>query len=128
MINEIVAANAPCAVGPYSQGIMVSGVEKTIYVSGQLPISPDTADLVSQDIKEQTRVSILNVLNVLKAEDLDLSNVVKTTVYLSDMNDFAAMNSVYAEYFNKPYPARMAFQADALAKGAKVEIEAIAVK
>ncbi len=117
--------NAPAAVGPYSQGIKASG--KTIYVSGQIPIDPATGKFAGEDIATQTRQSLTNIRNILKEAGTDMSHVVKTTVLLADIADFTAMNEVYAEIFQEPYPARSAFQAAAIPKGARVEIEAIAV-
>ncbi|MDY6286741.1 MAG: RidA family protein [Bilifractor sp.] len=117
--------NAPAAVGPYSQGIKASG--KTIYVSGQIPIDPATGKFAGEDIATQTRQSLTNIRNILKEAGTDMSHVVKTTVLLADIADFTAMNEVYAEFFQEPYPARSAFQAAAIPKGARVEIEAIAV-
>ena len=105
--------NAPAAIGPYSQAVQA---EKTIYVSGQLPVNPATGEFAGEDIKAQTKQSLTN-----------MSDVTKTTVLLQDIADFGAMNEVYAEFFTEPYPARAAFQVAALPKGAKVEIEAVAV-
>ena len=115
---------APAAIGPYSQGIKAGN---TIYVSGQLPIDPATGAFAGEDIASQTRQSLTNIREILKAAGTDMSAVVKTTVLLSDIADFAAMNAVYAEFFSEPFPARAAFQVAAVPKGAKVEIEAIAV-
>ena len=115
---------APAAIGPYSQGVR-SG--NTIYVSGQLPINPETGEFAGDDIRTQTRQSLTNIREILAAAGADMSTVVKTTVLLQDIADFAAMNEVYAEFFSEPYPARAAFQAAAIPKGAKVEIEAVAV-
>jgi len=115
---------APAAIGPYSQGIQAGN---TIYVSGQIPIDPATGEFAGEDIAAQTRQSLTNIREILKAGGADMSHIVKTTVLLKDIADFAAMNEVYAEFFTEPYPARAAFQAAALPKGALVEIEAIAV-
>ena len=116
---------APAAIGPYSQGIMAG---QTVYVSGQLPIDPATSAFPSDDIAAQTRQSLQNVQAILASAGMTMANVVKTTVLLADITDFAAMNDVYAEFFAAPYPARAAFQVAALPKGAKVEIEAVAVQ
>lgn len=124
MNKSIHTDNAPAAIGPYSQGIQAGN---TIYVSGQIPINPATGELVGDDIATQTRQSLTNISNILAAARADMSNVVKTTVLLADINDFSAMNDVYAEFFTEPFPARAAFQAAAIPKGAKVEIEAVAV-
>ncbi|HRN16665.1 MAG TPA: RidA family protein, partial [Xylanibacter oryzae] len=95
--------NAPKALGPYSQAIEVNGF---VFTSGQIPIDPATDNFVEGGIKEQTRQSLTNVQNVLKEAGIDLSHVVKTTVFLSDMGNFAEMNEVYAEFFVQPFPAR----------------------
>lgn len=116
---------APAAVGPYSQAIKAGG--KTIFVSGQIPINPETGAFAGDDIKTQTRQSLTNIKNILESEGAGMKNIVKTTVLLHDIADFAAMNEVYAEFFEQPYPARSAFQVVAIPKGALVEIEAIAV-
>ena len=117
--------NAPAAIGPYSQAIQAGS---TIYVSGQLPIDPATGAFAGEDISAQTRQSLTNIKAILNAAGADMSNVVKTTVLLADIGDFAAMNAVYAEFFTAPFPARAAFQAAALPKNALVEIECVAVK
>lgn len=116
---------APAAVGPYSQAIEVNDL---VFVSGQLPIDPSTAVFAEGGVKEQTRQSLTNLKNVLAEANLGLSNVVKTTVFLSDMDNFAAMNEVYAEFFNAPYPARSAVAVKTLPKNALVEVECIAAK
>ncbi len=115
---------APAAIGPYSQAVKAGN---TIYVSGQLPIDPATGEFAGIDIVSQTRQSLTNIQNILKEAGADMSNVVKTTVLLSDIGDFAAMNDIYAEFFQAPYPARAAFQVAALPKSALVEIEVVAV-
>lgn len=116
--------NAPAAIGPYSQAVKAGN---TIYVSGQLPVDPATGEFAGDDIKAQTKQSLTNIRNILKEAGAGMENVVKTTVLLSDIGDFAAMNEVYATFFKEPFPARAAFQVAAIPKGAKVEIEAIAV-
>ena len=117
--------NAPAAIGPYSQAIQAGN---TIYVSGQLPIDPATGAFAGNDIASQTRQSLTNMKNILIEAGADMSAVVKTTVLLADIADFAAMNAVYAEFFSAPYPARAAFQVACLPKNALVEIECVAVK
>ena len=117
--------NAPKAVGPYSQAIEANGF---VFASGQLPIDPATNAFVEGGVKEQTRQSLTNAQSVLKAAGLDLSHVIKTTVFLSDMADFAAMNEVYAEFFNEPYPPRSAIAVKTLPKNALVEVECIAAR
>ena len=116
---------APAAIGPYSQAIAAGN---TLYVSGQIPFDPATGVFAGNDIATQTRQSLTNLQNILRAAGMDMSNVVKTTVLLADMGDFAAMNAVYAEFFTQPYPARAAFQAACLPRNALVEIECVAVK
>ena len=114
---------APAAIGPYSQAIQVGHL---IYTSGQLPIDPATGVFAEGGIKEQTRQSLTNVKAILEEAGLTMSNVVKTTVFLADMGDFADMNAVYAEFFTEPYPARSAVAVKTLPKGALIEIEVIA--
>lgn len=117
--------NAPAAIGPYSQAIQAGN---TVYVSGQLPIDPATGAFAGDEIKAQTRQSLTNMKNILIEAGTDMSAVVKTTVLLANIADFAAMNEVYAEFFTAPYPARAAFQVACLPKNALVEIECVAVK
>ena len=114
---------APKAIGPYSQAIKVGNF---VYTSGQLPINPATGAFPEGGIKEQTRQSLSNVKAILEEAGLTMAEVVKTTVFLADMNDFADMNSVYAEFFTAPYPARSAVAVKTLPKGALVEIEVVA--
>lgn len=123
MKQVINTSAAPAAIGPYSQAIQVSNL---VYTSGQLPIDPATGAFVEGGIKEQTRQSLSNVQAVLREAGLSMSNVVKTTVFMADMADFAAMNEVYAEFFAGPYPARSAVAVKTLPKGALVEIEVVA--
>ena len=117
--------NAPAAIGPYSQAIQAGN---TIYVSGQLPIDPATGAFAGADIAAQTRQSLTNIRSILAEAGYSMTDVVKTTVLLADIADFAAMNAVYAEFFAAPFPARAAFQVAALPKNALVEIECVAVK
>lgn len=125
MTKEAIATtNAPAALGPYSQAVKANG---TVYVSGQLPIDPATGEFAGTDIQSQTRQSLTNIQAILQEAGLDLSNVVKTTVLLENIDDFAAMNEVYAEFFTGVTPARAAFEVAAIPKGALVEIEAVAV-
>ena len=123
MKKVINTTKAPAAIGPYSQAIQVGNL---VYTSGQIPINPVTGVFVEGGIKEQTRQSLQNVKAILEEAGLTMSNVVKTTVFMADMNDFAEMNSVYSEFFNTPYPARSAVAVKTLPKGALVEIEVIA--
>ena len=122
-MNAITTTNAPAAIGPYSQAIKVSGL---VFVSGQLPIDPATGAFAEGGIKELTRQSLTNMKAILEEAGTSMANVVKTTVFLADMNDFAAMNEVYAEFFAAPFPARSAVAVKTLPKGALVEIECIA--
>ena len=123
-MKQVINTNAaPAAIGPYSQAIQVGNL---VYTSGQIPIDPATGSFVEGGIKEQTRQSLLNVKAVLNEAGTTMDHVIKTTVFMADMNDFADMNSVYAEFFNAPYPARSAVAVKTLPKGALVEIEVIA--
>ena len=119
----IATRNAPGAIGPYSQGIKANGF---VFASGQIGLDPATGTFVKGGIEEQSRQVLLNVKNVLEAAGSGLDKVVKTTVFLKDINDFAAMNAVYSEFFKTDCPARSAVQVAALPKGALVEIEVIA--
>ena len=124
MMKKVISTTkAPAAIGPYSQAIKVGNL---VYTSGQIPIDPATGVFVAGGIKEQTRQSLLNVKAILEEAGLTMSDVVKTTVFMADMNDFADMNAVYAEFFAEPYPARSAVAVKTLPKGALVEIEVIA--
>ena len=123
-IQAVQSNAAPAAIGPYSQAILAG---ETIYVSGQLPIDPATGNFAGEGIAEQTRQSLTNIQAILAQAGMTMANVVKTTVLLSDIAEFGAMNEVYAQFFAAPYPARAAFQVAALPRGAKVEIECVAV-
>ena len=125
MNKSIHTPNAPAAIGPYSQAVQAGN---TVYVSGQIPIDPATGAFAGSDIVAQTRQSLTNVRSILEAAGYTLADVVKTTVLLPDIADFAAMNAVYAEFFTKDCPARACFAVKDLPKGALVEIEAIACK
>lgn len=124
-MKQIHTDNAPKALGPYSQAIEAGGM---VFASGQVPIDPATDQFVEGGIKEQTRQSLTNAQNILREAGVDLSHVVKTTVFLSDMANFGAMNEVYAEFFTQPFPARSAVAVKTLPKDALVEVECIAVK
>ena len=124
MIEVIATEKAPQALGPYSQAIRANGM---IYCSGQIPIDPAVNAVTATTIEDQTRQAITNLKNVLEAAGSGLDKVVKTTVFISDMNDFAALNAVYAELFGDTKPARSCVQAARLPKDVKLEIEAIAV-
>lgn len=114
--------NYPKAIGPYS-AYKKSG--ELAFISGQLPIDPTTGEIISTDIKEQTNQSLSNIKGILDEIGVGVENVLKTTVFLSDINDFAAANEIYGNFFKEPYPARSAFAVKDLPKGAKIEIEAI---
>jgi len=125
MPKQIIATdNAPAAVGAYSQGVIANGF---VYTAGQVPLVPGTKNLAEGGIKAQTRQSLENVKGVLEAAGTSMANVVKTTVFLADINDFADFNAVYSEYFPENPPARSAIQAGALPLGAMIEIEAVAL-
>ena len=123
MKKIISTTKAPAAIGPYSQAVKVGNL---IYTSGQLPIDAATGCFPEGGIKKQTRQSLTNVKSILEEAGVSMANVVKTTVFMADMNDFADMNSVYAEFFAEPYPARSAVAVKTLPKGALVEIEVVA--
>ena len=122
-IELISTSEAPDTVGPYSQGVIAGGL---VFVSGQLPLEPETGDIVKGSIEEKTHRVIKNVQAVLEAAGTTLTNVVKTTIFLSDLNDFMAVNKVYAQYFKTHLPARSTVQVSALPKGAEIEMEVIA--
>lgn len=124
-MKVINTSNAPAAIGPYSQAIEVNGM---VYTSGQLPINPTTGEFAGSDIKSQAEQSLKNVKAILEEAGIGMQNVVKTTVFLADMADFAAMNEVYASYFTAPFPARSAVAVKTLPKGALVEIECVAAR
>lgn len=125
-MKPIKTDKAPAAIGPYSQAIDPGcGL---VFVSGQLPIDPATGAFPEGGVKEQTRQSLLNASAILQAAGLGLQDVVKTTVFLADMGDFAAMNEVYASFFTEPFPARSAVAVKTLPKGALVEVECIAAR
>ncbi len=125
MKKVIHTGSAPAAIGPYSQAVEAGGV---LYISGQLPVDPATGAFAGADIASQTRQSLENLRNILAAEGLTMDHVVKTTVLLQHISDFAAMNEVYATFFQEDCPARAAFEVAALPRGALVEIEAVAAR
>ncbi len=126
MCEIISTQQAPAAIGPYSQGIMTGNM---LFVSGQLPIVPETGEFAGTTIEEQTARSLENVAAILSQAGMDLGNIVKTTIFIKDMNSFAAANGVYAKYFEGlRYPARACVEVARLPKDALIEIEAIAVK
>jgi 2-iminobutanoate/2-iminopropanoate deaminase len=125
MSRRIIATkNAPAAVGPYSQAVAVGNI---LFCSGQIPLDPATGELIQGGAREQTKQALENLKGVLHANAMTLAHVAKTTVFLTDLGDFAVMNEVYAAYFPEKQPARSTIQVAALPKGARVEIEAIAV-
>lgn len=123
MMKKIETEKAPTAIGPYSQAIATEGL---IFVSGQLPIDPATGEFPGNDIVSQTKQSLKNMKEILASKGLDMSHIVKTTVFMSDLADFVQMNEVYGSFFPTVAPARSTFQVAALPMGALVEIEAIA--
>lgn len=125
MKQALNTTNAPAAIGPYSQAIVAGNL---VFVSGQLPVDPATGEFAQGGIKELTHQSLKNAQAILAEAGLTLADVIKTTVFLADMADFAEMNEVYASYFSAPFPSRSAVAVKTLPKGARVEIECIAYK
>jgi 2-iminobutanoate/2-iminopropanoate deaminase len=125
MKKTITTKDAPAAIGPYSQAVEAGGL---IFISGQLPINPATGTMATAEIKAQTEAVINNLGGILKSEGLSLENIVKTTVFMSDLGQFAQMNEVYGKFFAKNPPARATIEVKALPKAALVEIEAIAAR
>lgn len=123
-MNVLSTEKAPAAIGPYSQGLDIGSL---VFVSGQLPVDPATG-LMAETAEEQAVQSLTNLRNILAADGLTMANVVKTTVFLADLADFPAMNAVYETFFSQPFPTRSCVQVAAIPKGAKLEIECIAVK
>ena len=124
MKKIVSTTDAPAAVGPYSQAVRVG---QLVFTAGQIPLDPKTGQIVSEDIAEQTRRVLDNLKAVLAAENLTFSHIVKTTIFLTDLGDFQTVNDIYAKYFSDLPPARSTVQVSALPKGARVEIECIAV-
>jgi len=122
--QAITSSNAPQAVGPYSPGIQLGDF---VYLSGQIPLDPNTGDLVAGGIKEQTKQVLKNIEAVLSELGLETRHIVKTTVFMTDLSEFSIMNEEYASFFEEPYPARSAVQVAALPKNAKVEIECLVI-
>lgn len=123
--NPVLTKNAPSPIGPYSQAIVAKGT--MIFTAGQVAIVPSTGEIVAGDIKAQTKQAVENVKAILEAGGSSLANVIKTTVFLKDMSEFAAMNEVYAQYFGKSAPARSTVEVARLPRDVRVEIEAIAL-
>lgn len=124
-MKSIQTDKAPAAIGPYSQAIEVGNL---VFCSGQIPIDPATGEFVEGGIEAQAHQSLTNVRNLLEAAGTSINKVVKTTVFLADMADFATVNGIYAQYFSEPYPARSAVAVKTLPKGALIEVEVIAEK
>ena len=125
MTNQVIhTENAPAAIGPYSQAVKAGNL---LFVSGQVPFVPETMEIVEGDVKAQTAQSLKNLQAILKEAGADFSNVVKTTVFIKDMNEFAQINEVYGEFFGENKPARACVEVARLPKDVKVEIELIAV-
>lgn len=122
-MKKITTPSAPAAIGPYSQAIIANGM---LYASGQIPIDPQTGNIVSGGIEAQAHQAFTNVRNLVEAAGITMSHVVKVTVYMVDMADFATVNTIYEQYFTAPYPARSAVAVKQLPKGALIEIETIA--
>jgi len=125
MKSEISTEKAPKAIGPYSQGIDTGDF---IFTSGQIPINPETGKIESKKIAEQTIQVLENLKNVIISSGSDMSKIVKTTLFIKDMDDFPVINEIYSEYFKKPYPARSCVEVSRLPKDALIEIEAISIK
>ena len=123
MKKIVSTTEAPAAVGPYSQAVRIGPM---LFTAGQIPLDPRTGQIVSQDVAEQTRRVLDNLTGVLKAEGMDFSHIVKTTVFMTNLDDFQTMNEIYATYFKDQPPARSTVQVSALPKGAKIEIEVVA--
>ena len=122
--RAIATSEAPQAIGPYSQAVESAGV---IYLSGQIPLDANRGRLVEGSIEDETRKVLENLRAVLQTENLTLDAIVKTTVYLTNLEDFPRVNQVYAEYFKEPFPARATVQVSALPRGARIEIEGVAI-
>ncbi|XP_050605942.1 2-iminobutanoate/2-iminopropanoate deaminase-like [Macaca thibetana thibetana] len=126
LIKTVIStAKAPGAIGPYSQAVLV---DKTLHISGQISMDPSSGQLVSGGVAEEAKQALKNMGEILKAAGCDFTNVVKTTVLLTDINDFNTINEIYKQYFKSNFPARAAYQVAALPKGSRIEIEAVAVQ
>ncbi len=123
-MKAVKTGNAPAAIGPYSQALTTDGL---VFVSGQIPVNPATGE-IAESVEEQAAQSLKNIKSILQQAGLGMENVIKTSVFLADLNDFAKVNEVYASFFAEPYPARSCVQVAAIPKGCKLEIECIAVK
>ena len=123
-MKQIITENAPKAIGPYSQGLVAGNL---VFVSGQIPIDPTTG-IMPETVEEQAKQVLKNLTGVLAEEGLTMKNVIKTVVFLADLADFQTVNAIYETFFTSPFPARSCVQVAAIPKGAKLEIECIAVK
>ena len=121
MLKEISTTNAPAAIGPYSQAIKVGNM---LFTSGQIPVDPETGN-IPDGVEAQAKQALTNIKNLIEASGADISNVIKTTVFIADMNDFAVINEIYSQFFTKPYPARSCVEVARLPKDVLLEIEAI---
>lgn len=124
MRKIVVTSDAPKAVGPYSQAVRVGN---TLYCSGQIPLDPSTGEVIAGGVREQAERVLLNLGAVLRACGMDFSNVVKATIFTTDLSKFGELNEVYASYFSEPYPARSTVQVSALPRGVQVEVEVVAI-
>jgi len=122
LLKTVSTSGAPAAIGPYSQGVVAGNL---LFVSGQIPLDPATGDFVKGGIEEKTHRVLMNLKAVVEAAGADLSHVVKTTIFLADLNHFSTVNKIYAEYFKGIFPARSTVQVSALPKGAEIEVEAV---
>ncbi len=124
-MNAISTKNAPAAIGPYSQAICIGD---TIFTSGMIPVIPETGAIAGASVEEQARQAFTNLKNLLEASGSSMDKVIKTTVFIKDMNDFKRINDIYSTFFKEPYPARSCVEVARLPKDVKLEVEAIAVK
>lgn len=122
LLEGVTTSEAPAAIGPYSQGVVAGNL---FFISGQLPIDPRTGSFVEGDIEEKTGRVLMNIKAIAEAAGADLSHVVKTTIFLTDLNHFSSVNKTYAEYFSGVFPARSTVQVSSLPKGAEIEVEAV---
>lgn len=124
MLKEVITKNSPAAIGPYSQAIDCGNL---VFLSGQIPVNPQSGQ-IPKDISEQAHQVFKNIEGILSELNLNFSSIAKTTVFLTDLNNFSVVNEIYAAYFQKPYPARSCVQVSALPKGVLIECECIAIK
>jgi 2-iminobutanoate/2-iminopropanoate deaminase len=125
MKKTVVTPHAPKAVGPYSQAVLIGD---TLYCSGQIPLDPESGEVVSGGVREQAERVFLNLGAVLRASGMEFSNVVKATIFTTDLSKFGELNEVYASFFSEPYPARSTVQVSALPRGVQVEVEVVAIR